>query len=191
MRAPIYKLDSFTTRRFAGNPAAVVVLQNFPHDSTLLAIAAENNLSETAFIVRDGDDYRLRWCTPTMEVPFCGHATLASAAVVMHRLHRERDQIVFHTKSGPVIVTCNDVGYSMDFSARKLTAITILPSVTAALGAAPVELHVDNLRNYLALLDDPNRVRALTPDLAAIAKLDCSGVIVSARGDGEYDFISR
>jgi PhzF family phenazine biosynthesis protein len=86
LRAPIFQVDAFTSRRFSGNPAAVVPLASFLADSILQAIAAENNLSETAFIVPDGSDYRLRWFTPTTEVPLCGHATLASAAVVMERL---------------------------------------------------------------------------------------------------------
>jgi PhzF family phenazine biosynthesis protein len=191
MRAPIYKLDSFTTERFAGNPAAVVVVQTFPDDVTMQSIAAENNLPETAFIARDGDDYRLRWCTPTVEVPFCGHATLASAAVVMHRLQPERSRVVFHTKSGPLIVSKSGDGYSMDFPARALSRIAITESVVASLGVTPLELHTDNLKNYLALLDTPQRVRTLTPDLASIARLDCSGMIVTAQGDGDHDFTSR
>lgn len=125
MRAPIYKLDSFTTQRFAGNPAAVVVLDRFPDARAMQSIAAENNVPETAFVVRDGGDYRLRWCTPTMEVPFCGHATLASAAVVMDRIDRERTQVIFQTKSGPLVVTRSGAAYSMDFPARKLTRIAV------------------------------------------------------------------
>lgn len=191
MRAPIYKLDSFTTRLFAGNPAAVVVLRNFPDDRTMQAIAAENNLPETAFIVRGGADYQLRWCTPTMEVQFCGHATLASAAVVMNRLERGRNEVTFHTKSGPLIVSRSGAAYTMDFPARKLRPLAITSNLSAALGATPLGLCVDNLNNYLALFDSPQRVRTLTPHLDAIAKLDCSGVIVSARGDEGYDFISR
>ena len=191
MRAPIYKLDAFTTRRFAGNPAAVVVLQGFPDERAMQAIAAENNLPETAFIVRDGVDYLLRWCTPVIEVPFCGHATLASAAVVLNHLERERSEVVFHTKSGPLIVSRKNTGYSMDFPARKLKPLAIPSSLAAALGTAPLELYVDDLNNLLALLDDPRRVRTLTPNLALIAKLECSGVIVTAHGDEGYDFISR
>jgi PhzF family phenazine biosynthesis protein len=98
MRTPIFQIDASTNRRFAGNPAAVMPMDNFLPDAALQAIAAENNLSETAFLVREGEDYRLRWFTPNVEVPLCGHATLASAAVVMERLepqngdipHRER-----------------------------------------------------------------------------------------------------
>src|ERR1700724_750668 len=96
MRTPIFQIDAFTTRRFAGNPAAVMPMNSFPEDAVLQAIAAENNLSETAFLVPEGGDYRLRWFTPTLEVPLCGHATLASAAVVMERLAHGRNRVVFH-----------------------------------------------------------------------------------------------
>ncbi len=99
MRTPIFQIDAFTTRRFAGNPAAVVPMDRFLEDTTLQAIAAENNLAETAFLVRDGGDYRLRWFTPAIEVPLCGHATLASAAVVMERLEPGRREVVFYMRA--------------------------------------------------------------------------------------------
>lgn len=112
MRTPIFQLDAFTTRRFAGNPAAVVRLGRFLPDAELQAVAAENNLSETAFLVPEGGEggnYRLRWFTPAAEVPLCGHATLASAAVVMERLEPGRRRVVFHTASGPLTVERTDV----------------------------------------------------------------------------------
>src|SRR5689334_23655237 len=105
MRTPLYQLDAFTSERFAGNPAAVMPMSQFPADSVMQAIAAENNLAETAFLVPEGDDYRLRWFTPTVEVPLCGHATLASGAVVMERLEAGRTSVVFHSASGPLTVT--------------------------------------------------------------------------------------
>src|SRR5271156_2045150 len=104
MRTRIFQVDAFTTRRFAGNPAAVMPLSSFLPDATLQEIAAENNLAETAFLVPDSGDYRLRWFTPTTEVPLCGHATLASSAVVMERLEPERTKVIFHTASGPLTV---------------------------------------------------------------------------------------
>src|SRR3984893_18440839 len=104
MRTPIFQIDAFTTRRFAGNPAAVMPMDSFPADAMLQAIAAENNLAETAFLVPDGSDYRWRWFTPTTGVPLCGHATLASAAVVMERLEPGRSTVVFHSASGPPTV---------------------------------------------------------------------------------------
>src|SRR3954471_17332414 len=111
MRAQIFQIDAFTTRRFAGNPAAVMPLDAFLPDAVLQAIAAENNLAETAFLVREGSDYRLRWFTPAVEVPLCGHATLASASVVMECLEPGRSSVVFHSKSGPLTVTRRGDGY--------------------------------------------------------------------------------
>src|SRR5690242_21820645 len=117
MRVPIFQVDAFTTRRFAGNPAAVLLLESFQPDEIMQAIAAENNLSETAFLVAEGGDYRLRWFTPKVEVPLCGHATLASAAVVMERLEPGRRCVVFHTASGPLEITRANAGYVMNFPA--------------------------------------------------------------------------
>src|ERR1700677_4055286 len=114
MRTPIYQIDAFADRRFTGNPAAVMPMNRFLSDTTMLAIAAENNLSETAFLVPEGDDYRLRWFTPEIEVPLCGHATLASAAVVMERLEPGRGSVVFHSASGPLTVNRRGAGYVMD-----------------------------------------------------------------------------
>jgi PhzF family phenazine biosynthesis protein len=190
MHAPIFQIDSFTTRRFAGNPAAVLVLPSFPEDAVMQAIAAENNLAETAFLVPAGGDYRLRWFTPTTEVPLCGHATLASAAVVMERLERERSEVVFHSVSGPLTVTRMGAGYVMNFPARLSEPVPAPSGLAEALGVVPVEVSVDPF-NYLALLESAHVVRTLAPDLAGIARMDRSGVIVTAPGDEEYDFVSR
>jgi PhzF family phenazine biosynthesis protein len=190
MRVPIFQVDAFTTRRFAGNPAAVMVLDRFPDDATLQAIAAENNLAETAFLVRDGDNFRLRWFTPVVEVPLCGHATLASAAVVMERLEPGRGTIIFHSASGPLTVKRTGAGYVMDFPARPAEQIVTPPGFAEALGVAPVEVCV-NAFNYMALLDSAQAVRDAVPDVLAIARMDRPSVIVTAAGDGGYDFISR
>jgi PhzF family phenazine biosynthesis protein len=190
MRTHLFQVDAFTTRRFAGNPAAVMPLAEFLDDALLQAIAAENNLAETAFLVRDGGDYRLRWFTPATEVPLCGHATLASAAVVMERLEPGRRRVVFHTASGPLTVTRTANGYVMDFPARRSQPISAPPGLAEALGVTPVEVVADAF-NYLALLDSAKAVRELMPDFAAIARLDRSGVIVTAPGDAGYDFVSR
>ena len=190
MRAQIFQLDAFTTRRFAGNPAAVVPMDGFPGDDLLQAIAAENNLSETAFLVAEGADFRLRWFTPTTEVPLCGHATLASAAVVMERLDPARSQVVFHTSSGRLTVTRAGPVYLLDFPARHSAPVPAPDRLTDALGAAPVEVLADTF-NYLVLLESASVVRDLAPDLEAIRHLDRSGLIVTAAGDQGYDFVSR
>ncbi len=190
MRTPIYQLDAFTDRRFAGNPAAVMPMDAFPSDATLQAIAAENNLAETAFVVRDDADYRLRWFTPAVEVPLCGHATLASAAVVMERLETDRTTVTFRTASGPLVARRVGDGYLLDFPARACDLVDTSPAMIAALGAVPVEVRANAL-DFVALLADAAAVRALRPDFRAIAALGRMGVIVTAEGDGDHDFVSR
>jgi PhzF family phenazine biosynthesis protein len=198
MRTPIFKIDAFTTRRFAGNPAAVMPMDRFPADAVLQAIAAENNLSETAFLVPEGGDYRLRWFTPKVEVPLCGHATLASAAVVMERLEPGRSKVVFHSASGPLMVKRADAGYIMDFPARPSQPIPSPPGLAEALGIVPIEVPVEvpvevfgNAFNYMAVLESAPVLREIAPDMAALARMDRPGVIVTAPGDGVYDFVSR
>src|SRR5512144_1991487 len=139
MRARIFQIDAFATRRFAGNPAAVMLVASFPEDSVMQAIANENNLAETAFLVPENSSYRLRWFTPVTEVPLCGHATLASAAVVMERLEPERTCTIFPSASGPLTVTRTGATYVMDFPARSSEQVAAPPGLAAALGVAPVE----------------------------------------------------
>jgi len=167
-------------------------MQSFPEDTVMQAIAAENNLAETAFLLPEGGDYRLRWFTPTTEVPLCGHATLASAAVVMERLERARSTVVFHSASGPLTVTrtASGPGYVMNFPARLSSPVAAPSSLMEALGVVPIEVSANEF-NYMALLESADVVRALAPDLAAIARMDRSGVIVTASGEKDYDFVSR
>jgi PhzF family phenazine biosynthesis protein len=190
MRTRIFQVDAFATRCFAGNPAAVMPLEAFAADAVLQAIAAENNLSETAFLVPEGKDYRLRWFTPAVEVPLCGHGTLATAAVVMERLEPQREHVVFHTLSGPLTVTRSAGRYVMDFPARVPSPVIASPALIEALGATPVDVVADRF-NYLAELDSARSVREFEADFAAIARLDRSGFIVTAKGDEGYDFVSR
>ena len=190
MRLPVYQVDAFTSKLFAGNPAAVMLLKRFLPNETLLAIAAENNLSETAFLVKEGEHYRLRWFTPACEVPLCGHATLASAAVVLERLEPERDMVCFQTASGALTVKRVGSGYTMDFPASPVKTVPIPEEAAVALGANPVEVW-KNDRFLLVLLADAQVMRTLQPRMGAVAQLDPHGVIVTAPGDGGYDFVSR
>lgn len=190
MKARIFQLDAFTTRRFAGNPAAVMLFESFPPDDVMQALADENNLAETAFLVPEGRDYRLRWFTPKVEVPLCGHATLASAAVVMERLEPARREVVFRSKSGPLPVSRAASGYVLDFPARPSEIVLSPDGMAAALRVEPVEVYV-NAFNYMAVLKDEATVRALEPDFAAIAALDRPGVIVTAAGGSGFDCCSR
>jgi PhzF family phenazine biosynthesis protein len=190
MRAPIFQIDAFTDRRFAGNPAAVILLNSFPADSILQAIAAENNLAETAFLVPQAGDYRLRWFTPAVEVPLCGHATLASAAVVMERLEPERKSVVFHSASGPLAVRRVNTGYVMDFPVRLSERVPAPPGLAEALGVVLIEVFVNDF-NYMVLLESAEVLREISPEMSSLAKMGRDGVIVTARGDGPYDFVSR
>jgi PhzF family phenazine biosynthesis protein len=190
MRTLIFQLDAFTTRRFAGNPAAVMPMDSFLTDTTLQEIAAENNLAETAFLVKENGDYRLRWFTPATEVPLCGHATLASAAVVMERLEPGRTRVVFHSASGPLTVDRVGEGYVMDFPSRPSKLIPAPPGLAEALGAEPIEVF-SSPYNYLALFGSQDALRALAPDMPAIARMDRPGIIATAPGDGHFDFFSR
>ncbi|WP_437996999.1 PhzF family phenazine biosynthesis protein [Sorangium sp. So ce185] len=158
---PIYQVDAFTSRLFAGNPAAVMLLDRFLDDSLLRDIAAENNLAETAFLVPDRERYRLRWFTPTTEVPLCGHATLASAAVIMERLEPGRTEVIFESASGPLTVRRTQTGYAMNFPSRPSVPTTPPPNLAEALGAVPVEVLTDTF-NYIAVLEDAQAVRALS-----------------------------
>lgn len=167
-----------------------MIFDSYPDDGTLRALAAENNLAETAFLVRDGDDFQIRWFTPTIEVPLCGHATLASAAVVLDRLHSDRDTVVFHSASGALTVRRSESGYVMNFPVRRCELVEPPERLAEMLGVAIEETMWDGF-NFIARLAGANDVRGLSPDLAALARLSCAGVIVTAPGDGEYDCVSR
>ena len=186
----MYQVDAFTRESFGGNPAAVVVLDGFPSAAQLQAVAAENNLSETAFIVPGDASFAIRWFTPVVEVPLCGHATLASAAVVMERLRPDLDHVVFDSASGPLPVRRVDDGYRMDLPVRRCTPVEVSDGLVDALGVVPVETVWDGA-NLLVRLERAAEVRSLRPDLAAIARLPAGGVVVTAAGDGGYDCVSR
>jgi PhzF family phenazine biosynthesis protein len=166
------------------------MLQHYPDDQTLQAIAAENNLAETAFLVPEDGNYHLRWFTPATEVPLCGHATLASAAVIMERLEPQRRTVIFKSASGPLTVTRTHTGYILDFPARPSEPAEKPPALAEALGIEPNEVFV-NTYNYLVVVDNARSLRELTPDMLILSRMDRPGVIVTAPGEGGYDFISR
>jgi PhzF family phenazine biosynthesis protein len=192
---PLYQVDAFTDRPFAGNPAAVCPLAA-PIDAALMQdIAAENNLSETAFFHPhpSGDGFALRWFTPTVEVDLCGHATLASAFVLMDQLDRTRSRVLFHTRSGALPVTKQGDLFVLDFPARPATVVddaTAWADVTAALGARPVELH--GRHTGLAVFATADEVRRLSPDMAATARLGTTVCVTApAESASGVDFVSR
>jgi len=190
MRLPIYQVDAFTDRLFGGNPAAIVPLERWLPDGTMQAIAAENNLAETAFFVREGEGYALRWFTPTVEVDLCGHATLAAAYVIFHRLEPRRTEVAFRTlKAGSLCVKRHGDALAMDFPSRLGEKATAPAALAAALGKAPSVVLA--ARDYLAVYERQEEVAALVPDFAALARLDRFAVIVTAPGRDGVDFVSR
>jgi predicted PhzF superfamily epimerase YddE/YHI9 len=188
MKLPLYQVDAFTTRLFGGNPAAVVLLDAWLPDSVLAAIAAENNLAETAFVIPRADASPLRWFTPTVEVDLCGHATLAAADVVFRYRFPKLDRLTFSTRSGELAVTRDGTLLKMDFPARPGKPIAVTDALAAALGARPREAYM--ARDLLAIFGSESEVRSLRPDFARVASLDAFAVIVSAPGD-TVDFVSR
>jgi predicted PhzF superfamily epimerase YddE/YHI9 len=163
-------------------------LQAWLPDATLQAIAAENNLSETAYFVPEADGFRLRWFTPAVEVDLCGHATLASAFVLYEHLGYAQPEIRFHTRSGVLTAAKAANGFSMVFPASMPVACATPPALTAALGRAPRQTLAAS--NYVAVYDNEEEIRALTPDFGKFHALDRHGVVVTAPGR-EVDFVSR
>lgn len=191
MKLPLYQIDAFTDAVFGGNPAAVVPLQSWLPDTTLQAIAAENNLSETAFFAPEGDGWRLRWFTPTIEVPLCGHATLATAHLIFTRLKPDAGRLRFHSKSGVLEVTRAGDLLALDFPAnppQPLKDAGAAAAVAAALRAQPLETYL--CAKYMAVFARAADVAALAPDMTAVAALGGIGVIATAPGE-DCDFVSR
>ncbi len=185
---PIYQVDAFTSAVFSGNPAAVCPLETWLPDDQLQAIATENNLSETAYFVRNGNGFHLRWFTPGCEVDLCGHATLASAYVLFNELGERGDALRFHTLSGELLVRRDGDLFALDFPARPPAPVGPNPALLAALGGTPQNLLA--ARDYLVRYETADQVRALTPDMQALAKIDRFAVIVTAPGT-DCDFVSR
>ena len=188
MQIPLYQIDAFAGRPFTGNPAAVCPLTEWLHDSVLQAIAAENNLSETAFFVRHGAERELRWFTPTTEVKLCGHATLAAGFLVLDVLREENERVTFSTLSGQLCVSRAQHGYALDLPALPPKECEPPQALVDGLDREPVEILAAT--NYLCIFDHEEDVRDLTPDFARLAHCDPFGVIITAPGK-KVDFVSR
>lgn len=190
MRIPIYQVDAFASEVFSGNPAAVCMLDTWIDDKRLQSIAAENNLSETAFLVRNDDGFDLRWFTPTTEVTLCGHATLASAFVLFACQKWPKENIHFRTrKSGQLVVAKRDDLLEMDFPSRPAYARTPPAGLKEALRVAPKEIF-GSAEDLLVVLDSEKAVLEVQPDFGALEEVECRGTIITARGD-RSDFVSR
>ena len=192
-RIPCYQVDAFTTQAFSGNPAAVCPLDAWLPAETLQKIAAENAVSETAFLVPRGVDWEIRWFTPEVEVDLCGHATLATAFVLMTELEPGRTETRFHSQAGPLAVTRAGDAYTLDFPARPPVRAEAPAGLLETLGAHPIE--VARARDLVIVLRDAAMVRELKPDFLALARLpDVFAVCCTAPGtgrDADVDFVSR
>jgi len=186
----MHQIDAFTDRRFAGNPAAVCVLDEWLPDEVLQAIAAENNLAETAFVrAGNGGVFDLRWFTPALEIDLCGHATLATAFVLRRLGLARSDELRFTTReAGTLIVRTDGERLELDFPSRPPTEVEVVAGLVAALGVPVRSLW--KARKHMAIVDDEAAVLAVRPDLAFVGAMDGDGLIVTAKGR-EVDFVSR
>ena len=188
MELRLLQIDTFTDVVLGGNPAAVCPLDAWLDDPTMQAIAAENNLSETAFFVPEGEGYNLRWFTPNVEVDLCGHATLAAAFVVFEELKPNTKRVDFATKSGRLTVVRAGADLVMDFPAQPATPVRPPELLVGALGEPPIEVLAG--ADYVAVFENATDVAQLEPDLGMLMQLDRRGVVATAPGD-DSDYVLR
>jgi PhzF family phenazine biosynthesis protein len=188
----ILQIDAFTSEPFCGNPAAVCLLTEARDEKWMQAVAREMNLSETAFLLREKDGFRLRWFTPAVEVELCGHATLASAHALWEEgILGEAEQARFFTQSGLLGAVRTDDGIELDFPAKLATAANPPPGLIEALGVQPLYVGKSAF-DYLLLFGSESTVRDLSPDFVRLRKVEARGIIVTARSDDRrFDFVSR
>lgn len=189
MKIKIYQVDAFTDGVFGGNPAAVCPLDSWPDDKILQNIAAENNLSETAFFIKNGDTYKIRWFTPEVEVNLCGHATLASAHIIFNELKYTKETILFESKSGLLKVLRKEDMLTLDFPTADLSPAIIKGDFCEAIGKVPIGLFKGN-NKLLAVYESENDIIEISPNFEKLSRLEYLGVIVTSPGNGA-DFVSR
>ncbi len=188
MKLSIFQVDAFTDQLFRGNPAAICPLDNWLPDDLLQNIAAENNLAETVFFVREAEGYHLRWFTPTVEVDLCGHATLAAAWVILNELDLSATSVNFRSLGGPLTVSKTGDLYTLDFPSLKPERRPDNPPLEEALGTKIAEIWA--ARDTVAVLESEAAVRAMNPDFEKLKKIPGFAFIATAVSD-EYDFVSR
>jgi PhzF family phenazine biosynthesis protein len=186
----LYQVDAFTDKLFAGNPAAVVPLDEWISDELMQQLAAENNLAETVFFVKQGEQYYIRWFTPEVEVPLCGHATVASAHVLSKHLGITASEIIFDSISGLLPVSIDGDTYTLNFPSDHVVTSSSNTVLEAALGVVPVEVHQGIHGYLLVVLENEEQVLALLPDFRKMQELEADAVIVTAKS-AQYDFVSR
>lgn len=190
MNLNLYQIDAFADRVFAGNPAAVCPLETWLEDEVMQAIAAENNVAETAFYVPCGDDFEIRWFTPTVEVDLCGHATLASAYVLYEEQGFDQPSLRFHSKSGILQVSKKGNLFELDFPTQECEPCAIPEGMAAALGVKSDIIECLGSDDYLVVLDTEQELMGLEPDFPELGKLQARGIIVTAASK-QYDFVNR
>lgn len=187
MKLPYFEVDAFASKPFHGNPAGVCALPKWLDDSTMLKIAAENNLPETAFFVPRGDDFDLRWFSPETEIDLCGHATLASAFILFSELKFGGDVVRFHSRSGVLTVSREGDIFTLDFPSRPPKPCGVPEALISGLGKKPQ--FILKARDYFCVFENESEITSLQPDFAALGTLD-EKVIVTAPGN-DSDFVSR
>jgi PhzF family phenazine biosynthesis protein len=188
MEIPLYQIDAFASELFEGNPAAVCPLDEWLPDEIMQSIATENNLSETAFFVPEGDGFHIRWFTPVSEVDLCGHATLATAYVLFNILGHKKDKIEFDSRSGILAVTKDNERLVMDFPAQPPVPCDIPEEIVKAFDTAPVECLKSE--DYIVVFEDEKDIESADPDFVQLKKLDLRGIIITAKSS-RYDFVAR
>ncbi len=184
-----FVIDAFTEKVFQGNPAGVCILEKPLKQKIMQNIAKENNLSETAFVYKEGEQYFLKWFTPKAEIDLCGHATMAAAYVVMNFIEKTASVVTFHTKSGLLTVEKKGNIFEMDLPCRMPEKIDVIEKVTDVIGIKPVETYIS--RDLILLLENEKQVKYLKPDFDKMEKLNMGlGVVVTAKGE-KVDFVSR
>lgn len=184
-----YVVDAFIDKVFAGNPAAVCVMDEWLDEELMMSITRENNLSETAFCVPENGRYHLRWFTPGGEIDLCGHATLATAYVIMNYVRPELKTVSFDTMSGELTVVRKGELYEMTFPAYELAPVPVTDAMEDAIGVRPVKAFMG--RDLLCVLETEEQVRSFTPDGEKVKKLDGLLLHTTAAGSGELDCVSR
>jgi PhzF family phenazine biosynthesis protein len=190
MKLKVYIVNAFSEKKFGGNAAAIVPLKEWLSDTLMQQIAAQNNLSETVYFVPRGEDHHIRWFTPTVEVDLCGHGTLAAAFVMFEHLHYGKEKIIFHSKSGPLLVAKRADGQiTLDFPANPPEQTREDEMITAALGIKPESVY-KSLFDYMVVMENQSEIESLKPDFTIMKKLVARGLIATAPGD-QTDFVSR
>lgn len=189
MKIPIYQIDAFTDRLFGGNPAAICPLEKWLPDALMQEIAAENNLSETAYFVKEGKNFHIRWFTPTLEIDLCGHATIAAAHVIRNYLGDNSPELYFDSRSGILPVRVENDLYVLNFPADTIKSVSVEPLLVESLGSWPLETYKGR-SDYMLVFSNETEIRSFQPDFAQLAQVKARGIIVTAPGDS-VDFVSR